>query len=286
MKAEKCRKEYVICMLVTLMIITSSCEKLFNGNNPVQSNKTVKECLKLSGVVTYDGDDPPDLTNSYTTEKMKNTNSSSKLSFIINQYMNSVFKLYDQTSDGNISFSEQISGGLWADGKGAYITGSDQNFTIWMENTLSNGAATAFVLSGNLDSGTGNLINCKSLTVYTKASSSYSAGDWYSASGSILKISKLVGKWSQYVPMDPGTHRGDWTRYLEFNSDNTCKYYISLSPQNYWYGKFSASNTLASVNLKYNIGNVPLVDEFDFKCTDYQLVIKNGNSFTGTWSRK
>jgi hypothetical protein len=174
-----------------LILFITCCTKSDDTNdatgNPIQTNSLVVSALSQAGITTYDGNSPPVLQGTYSTTQMKCYNATGTLSFLIGQNMTTVCKFYDQTSAGQISFAEQISPDLFAEGKGCYITGSGQNFTIWMENSLSNGAATAFVLSGTLDQATGNLLNCKSVTVYTKSSGSYNAGDWYAHSGWLKK---------------------------------------------------------------------------------------------------
>jgi hypothetical protein len=191
---KKSTKRWIYPLLIImgmLLMLTNGCEEEDSttskeestSGNPIQNNSTVINALSQAGITTYNGSTPPSLEGVYSTTPMKTYNATGKLTFLIGQNMTTICKFYNQTSAGRIYFAEQISPNLFADGKGCYITGSGQNFTIWMENSLSNGAATAFVLTGTLDQSTGNFLNCKSLTVYTIASASYNVGDWYAASG-------------------------------------------------------------------------------------------------------
>jgi hypothetical protein len=185
---------YFLLIFIIIFAITNSCKKDEEESenlNPIQSNEIVKNALAQAGITTFDGNTPPALEGQYTTIHMKTYDAYGNLSFFIGQNMNSIFKLFSQTSYGNLSFSEKLPSGLWASGNGGYITGSDNNFTIWMENSLSNGAATAFVLSATLDVNSGNFLNCKCITVFTKASSSYNVGDWYASSGWIEKTTQI-----------------------------------------------------------------------------------------------
>jgi uncharacterized protein (TIGR02145 family) len=169
------------------MTFTTSNTSGTSGNS-IQQNATVKNALSQSGITTYDGNTPPSLQGTYTTTPMKCNNATGNLSYMFNQNLNSVFKLYNQTTSGEISFMEQLPSGLWAAGTGCYITGSGQSFTIWMRTTLSNGAETCFVLSGTLEQSTGNLVSCKSVTVFTIPSPSYNVGDSYSCGGWIQNL--------------------------------------------------------------------------------------------------
>ncbi len=161
--------------------------------------------------------EPPTLTGLYITTGMQTYNATGSLKYLINNYLNSVFRLTDQNG-GNISFQEQISSNLYSTGNGCYITGEIPNFTIWMSNSNSDGSKTCFVLSGTLESG--NLTNCKSLTVYTnQGSSSYNAGDWYAAQGDILHYGGYIyGKWTQITSYPNGD---SFTFVIIFNNDGT-----------------------------------------------------------------
>ncbi len=190
---------YSIALMSFLMMFVTGCKKDETAatGNSIQRNGTVKSALRLAGITTYDGNTPPSLEGAFSTAPMQIYDASTILSPYIGQNMSTIFKLFNQTSSGDISFAEQFSDGTYADGKGCYITGSGQNFTIWMESSLSNGGATAFVLSGTLQQSTGDVINCSTITVYTKATPSYSVGDWYAASGwlqNILNIVPLTGQ--------------------------------------------------------------------------------------------
>lgn len=179
-------------LIISLML---SCDKAEDetksttvAGNPVQTNSTVISALSSAGISTNSGDTPPTLEGIYNTQWMRCYNASTNMSYFINQYMNTTFQLYGQ-SGGSIYFAEQISPNLFGDGVGGYITGAGQDFTVWMFNSLSNGAQTAFILSGSIDYGTGDLLGCISLTVYTvKGQSSYEVGDWYAALGTIKKV--------------------------------------------------------------------------------------------------
>lgn len=185
---------YFLLLIIILFVIANSCKKDDDESvnlNPIQSNEIVKTALAQAGITTFDGNTPPVLEGQYTTMHMQTYNAFGNLTFLIGQNLNSVFKLYNQTQEGSLSFSEKLPSGLWASGNGGYITGSDNNFTIWMENSLSNGAATEFILSATIDYSTGNFLNCKCITVFTKASSSYNVGDWYASSGWSEKTTQL-----------------------------------------------------------------------------------------------
>ncbi|MEI6059359.1 MAG: hypothetical protein WCR72_01560 [Bacteroidota bacterium] len=185
---------YSFALMGIIMMFANGCKKSENAatGNPIQNNKAVESALVTAGITTYNGGTPPHLDGVYSTATMQIYNASSILSAYIGQNMSSIFKLYNQSSTGDISFAEQFSDGTYADGKGCYITGSGQNFTIWMESTLSNGGATAFILTGTLEQTTGNIINCHTLTVYTKATPNYSVGDWYAASGWLQNVNNIV----------------------------------------------------------------------------------------------
>jgi len=222
---------FTITLLASILISCKDDENN-NGNtdNNIKNNTTVINALAAAGITTYDGNTPPSINGDYSTSPMQVYNATGALTGNIGYNMTTIFKLSEQTSSGSIKFAEQISPNLFANGKGCFITGSGQNFTIWMENTLSNGAATAFVLSGTLSPTTGDFLNCKSLTVYTKASVSINVGDWYAASGWIDKLpqSSVTCSCSDYdlsrVTFSPysGTSSRKYGVYITGGASDAC----------------------------------------------------------------
>ena len=209
----------LFAVLSVLLLFTNSCKKDDSNNNSSnpKNNNIVKNALLQAGIITYDGNTPPTLEGIYSTTPMLIDAGTGNLKYFIGSYLNSTFKLYNQTPSGEIAFSEKTPNGLWNEASGCYITGSDNNFTLWMNNTSSTGATTVFVLSGTIETTTGNFVNCKSETVYTSATSSYNVGDYYASSGYILNLSTPVGKWTKsWIAPFGNDHM---VRHMELYSD-------------------------------------------------------------------
>lgn len=265
-------------VFVTILITTCSQDESTNNSgsgNSIQQNAILKQALSAAGISTYDGNTPPNVEGSYTTTPMLCDKAWGSLSSLKGQYMNSIFKLYSQTSDGKISFAEQIQSGMWGAGKGCFITGSGQNFTLWIENNLSNGAATCFVLVGTVESGTGNFINCRTMTVYTKkaAASSINVGDWYSAYGKEPKIGQTnqcacsfytLSCQFEYVPYGATKetfklHFSKWPNYTECKTG---------------YVNYTFSNGLPTVKVTFNPNaNGSLQDDASKKLGYYSFTV-------------
>lgn len=196
-------------LIVGLLFISiNSCKKDEDSGsgNSIQQNSVVQNALKSAGITTYEGNTPPNLEGLYSTTPMKCYDASSRLSGFVGQNLNSIFKLYGQTASGSISFAEKLASGQFNSGNGCYVTGSGQNFTIWQSINISTGGATALIFSGTVGL-SHDLISVKSLTVYTKASASYSVGDWYATRGTILRLDPppvkaptIVLNWVQVIP--------------------------------------------------------------------------------------
>ena len=288
----------ILFFLLSIVFSLSSCKKLFNrgdndsgGNgNPIQENSTVKQALSSAGITTYDGNTPPTLEGTYSTTPMQCYAAEGvNLQSFLYQYMNSVFKLYGQTTAGDISFSEKLPSGLFGAGKGCYITGSGNNFTIWMENSMSNGNKTAFVLSGTLETSTGNLINCKSITVftYTAYGSDYSVGDWYAARGWIQKLSGIMGNWLHVCPYDSGTHRGPFYHHFIFNADGTCSHRVGSDYSDYWTGTYTATSSHVTYSLHSTITTYVDNGSFDYVINGDQMTVTNCPGYDeSAWNRE
>lgn len=174
-----------------IIVITNSCKKDENSGsgNSIQQSSIVQNALKSAGIKTYDSNTPPNLEGLYTTTSMTCYDGSAVFSAFFGQKLNSIFKLYGQTSSGSIYMAEQLPSGQYSTGKGCYITGYGKYFTIWQDNKISTGGRTALVFSGTL-APNHDLISVKSLTVYTEesASGSYKPGNWYAASGTEKRL--------------------------------------------------------------------------------------------------
>lgn len=187
-----------IFVFLSVLLIVASCKKDSGSGNPVQKNKTVEKAIEEANMTVYEGDTPPSLEGLYSTKNMLFKNSTSNLSWTIGLYMNSTVKFYDQTDGGDIMYCERMAAGGWYEGVGCYITGSGNSFTIWMEIvSASNGNHTAFIISGQKDEASGNLVNCQSMTVYLEATTSYEKGDWYYAEGWLESLNTVVGTWTK-----------------------------------------------------------------------------------------
>lgn len=294
MKNQKQIWSFPLILIGFVLFLNSSCKKDDSSGNPIQNNATVQDALSAAGFTTYDGNTPPTLEGTYTTTPMKQTNATKNLNWLVGQYMNSKFKLYGMTSSGEISFQEWTQNGQWGIGKGGYITGSGQNFTIWVFNSLANGAETAFVVSGTLDLATGNLLNCNSFTVYTKASSSYVVGDWFKASGWIQSLNSIYGNWKRQdrVFSGNGVYLGFYDWYLVFNINNTYSYY-AIKEDGYTlptaFGTFKTSGNSITIYETANMYNnyTPISTAGTFKVNSAtQLVFNNLYIFSvASWAR-
>ena len=212
-------KSTQLFLVFVFILFSVSCTQDGSEINPIKTNQIVTRVLNNAGITTFDCGTPPQIDGVYSTTNMTCTDGSSVFTTMIGSRMTTNVKFFNQSSEGKISVSEQISPNVFASGNGAFITGCDNNFTIWMQSTLSNGAETAFVLSGTKDTKTGNLVNCKSVTIYTKATPSIPAGEWYNDNGILVTLN----------PLD----QCDCFKYhlggaATLNTETSKKYFISL----------------------------------------------------------
>lgn len=192
--------------LLSIAIFFASCEKDDDGNDPKTSdfdspgeiieNPDVKEATENSSIEVNKGDDPPALAGEYETNG-EITETSSKLSEVEGTSISTVVCLYDQTSNGLISFRETV-GEISASGIGGYITGDYGKFTIWGESEQSEEAGlpedisiTVVILISGQKLSEGDLA-AKGVTVFTEVhvsdESEYSDEE-------LNQLNDAVGEW-------------------------------------------------------------------------------------------
>lgn len=275
------------------LFFLSACDKEKDNTGSPQNSEIVKTALSQAGITTYDGNTPPTITGMYTTTPMLCT--SAKGDYLqqnfVGGYMNSIFKLFNQTSAGDISMTEKLPSGQWGSGNGCVITGSGMNFTIYMEMELSNGAATCFVLVGTLEQSTGNFINCRSITVFTRASANCAVGDWYTASGWIQSLNSVYGKWTTTTHGSNG-HYFNWHMEFFVNASWTCSIYDATAGlQSYsTSGTWSKAGNAFTINEPANIhnGNVNRTNTGTYEIANDAtlLTLTNLYIWSGQWSRE
>ncbi len=181
---------YTLASSVLLLQILNSCKR--DDINPSKNsgftciqdfkdNSYIMDAINAAGITIYDGTTPPLIEGEYNTNEITVYNASSNLSFVIGQYLNSLFKYYDQESDNTIKCAES-STGLYSDGIGAFISGTGQYYTVWLECSNSDGSTSVIVESGHKLSN--NDLDIKSVTVLTENPPSGTVvGDWWACVG-------------------------------------------------------------------------------------------------------
>ena len=134
-----------IVIAVILSTVFTSCDdtvevvpkKNSGFSNPKEflANPSVSNAVKASGIKIYDGNKPPILDGNYFAEGKISNAVGFYESFIGlsvgNEFSVSAQALLGQ-SEGKLNFHEKDEGvPVW--GKGAYITGNNENFTIYLE---------------------------------------------------------------------------------------------------------------------------------------------------------
>jgi hypothetical protein len=183
---------YLLILVGLVTILTSSCKKENNDEDkPAKNsgfisaqefidNQYILDALNSAGITTYEGNTPPNIEGEYNTNTSSVYAASSNLYSHIGLPLSSIFKFYDQTSDGKVLISENGGAG-YSTGQGSFITGYSNYFTIYIEASNSNGSTSAAIISGNKC--TNGDLNLKGVTVYTSnPPSGLEVGDWWAYS--------------------------------------------------------------------------------------------------------
>ncbi|MFA5431576.1 MAG: hypothetical protein WC319_01685 [Candidatus Paceibacterota bacterium] len=146
-----------------------------------KDNSYIMDAINAAGITIWDGNTPPNIEGEYKTNEIMVYNSSSNFSNNIGQYLNSLFKYYDQESNNTIKCTESSTGN-YSEGKGAFISGTGQYYTVWLECSNSDGSTSVLVESGEKLSN--NDLDIKSVTVLTaNPPSGTVVGDWWACVG-------------------------------------------------------------------------------------------------------
>jgi len=112
----------------------------FDGPEEYLENPSVKNAVEDSDFPIYEGNNPPRLAGDYLTYATATSASPLLEDFVGTSLVNSQVTLYNQTASGKISFKETFNNiTLW--GSGGYITGENNDFTIWQESRQSGSEA-------------------------------------------------------------------------------------------------------------------------------------------------
>jgi uncharacterized protein (TIGR02145 family) len=180
------KKNILLALIIFGLLNIISCKKDSSSNSAsnITQDETVLKILKNAGVTVYSGKTPPDITGTYDEDLLCNR-AVGKTSIFRQQHSNATCMFYNQDAKGNILFAEKLPSGTFAEGLGGIITGTGYYFTVWLQNTLSNGGETLVVFSGKKTSCSCDITDVNSITIYTKGNSSYDEGDWYATIGSL-----------------------------------------------------------------------------------------------------
>jgi len=111
----------------------------FEGPEEYLENPSVKNAVEDSDFPIYEGNDPPRLAGDYLADA-EITSTSPLLEYGVGAKITSKITLYNQTASGKISFKETLGSiTVWA--SGGYITGENNDFTIWQESRQSGSEA-------------------------------------------------------------------------------------------------------------------------------------------------
>ncbi len=110
------------------------------------------ELFKSNGLSIYKGDNPPTIYGAYLADDLDCTSSTDGVYL---QDLVYYYNFYGQTSDFDISLDYTNQSGDTASGRGAFISGDGNNFSIYMEAHGTSGSATyttVSIYSGTLTS--------------------------------------------------------------------------------------------------------------------------------------
>jgi len=139
----------LIFFLISVLLI-STCV----GKNPVApdfkkndfespeeylENPSVKNAVEDSDFPIYEGNNPPRLAGDYSANG-EITSTSPLIESLIGTSINSKITLLNQTASGKIDLKETV-GSITVWGSGGYITGENNDFTIWQESSQSGSEA-------------------------------------------------------------------------------------------------------------------------------------------------
>jgi len=111
----------------------------FDNHEEYLENPSVSDAISESGIDIHEGTSPPVLSGEYSASGSV-TDASTDISDQVGMPISSTITLYNQTSSGYISMSETV-GGITVYGSGGYITGTNNDFTIWQESEQSGSEA-------------------------------------------------------------------------------------------------------------------------------------------------
>jgi hypothetical protein len=281
----------VVIALITML--SNSCMKDTDSQqgNPVQKNNQVKIARILAGIPTYEGNSPPNIEGSFLSTPMVFYKGYGYPSNMIGQSLHTIYNLYNQTTDGKIRLSEQMNDDIFIDTE-CFITGSGQNFTVWLEVQGLRGEQLANVFSGTYDTITGNFTNCYIVFVFTHGFSdeysNHAAGDWIAARGTILSLNSIVGKWSR----DRIDENGEWLKwqwefFIDGTWNETAKGFdgsIHLTSSGSW-SVIADSLTIHEPANIYN-GNMAITKTGTYSVATFELTLNTGmGAWGGTWGR-
>ena len=129
-------------LMALCLLLAAGCELIeekptpktsgFESPEQIIQNPDVANAKEASGIKINYGTTPPSLEGEYETDG-EVTKSSPELINMRGLPIYSTFSLFDQTNEGEISFTESIAN-IVVGGAGGYITGKDGKFTIWGES--------------------------------------------------------------------------------------------------------------------------------------------------------
>jgi len=111
----------------------------FESPEEYLENPSVKNAVEDSDFPIYEGNNPPRLAGDYSANG-EITSTSPLIESLIGTSINSKITLLNQTASGKIDLKETV-GSITVWGSGGYITGENNDFTIWQESSQSGSEA-------------------------------------------------------------------------------------------------------------------------------------------------
>jgi len=143
------------CLVLSVFLVSVLLISTCVGKNPVApdfrkndfespeeylENPSVKNAVEDSDFPIYEGNAPPRLAGDYLTYATVTSTSPLLEDLVGTLLVNSKITLYNQTASGEISLQETLNDiTVW--GSGGYITGENNDFTIWQESRQSGSEA-------------------------------------------------------------------------------------------------------------------------------------------------
>ncbi|MGC4023064.1 MAG: hypothetical protein QM734_14530 [Cyclobacteriaceae bacterium] len=201
-----CRSQYI--WLAAAFMLLASCAKEsthfknsgFSSINDFKANPYVTKAINESGITIYDGNTPPNISGVYSEIPMSYlAKSNPNYTEYVGEHLEGLVKFANQSANNTLTKYEWVP---WADfssnGRGAYISGHDNYFTIYIEADVSGSATIPYtavdIISGEILSPYGDL-SIDAISILVSNIQGFQLGDWIESGGLAENTASVVGEY-------------------------------------------------------------------------------------------